>query len=361
VLVLLLLLLARLALALVLGVAAWAKLLDPVGTRRSMADFGVPAVLAPLFAWLVPALEVACAAALLFEGWAWWGAVGAATLMGIFMVAVAANMALGREPDCHCFGQLHSSRAGWPTLGRNGVLAAVAGLVVAQGPAGAGPGALAGVRLLTGNMSALGLGVVVWGAVMLIAGVWLYWVLPEDMPKHPWMTAVEAHLPKDDPPPVLAPPPSLRPVDAPPRPVAELEEGTVAPGFALESLHGLTVTLDDLRRAGQPVILIFTRPTCPACDTVLPDIGRWQRELVDRLVVMPVSKGGVEANRDKASAHQVVDVLLQQDDEVSAAYGVQILPSAALVVDGRIATRYAEGPDAIRTMVAQAAAGTAAS
>ena len=62
--------------------------------------------------------------------------------------------------------------------------------------------------------------------------------------------------------------------------VAELEVDTLAPAFALESLHGLTVTLDDLRQAGQPILLVFTRPTCPACDSLLPDIGRWQHEHV---------------------------------------------------------------------------------
>src|SRR5688572_14453844 len=129
-----LLLLARLVLAVVFGVAAWAKLTDPAGTRRSMADFGVPVALAPFIAVLVPVLEIGCVVALLRASWAWWGAVGALTLLGIFMVAVAANMALGRQPDCHCFGQLHASRAGWPTLYRNGVLAAVAAYPVSRGP-----------------------------------------------------------------------------------------------------------------------------------------------------------------------------------------------------------------------------------
>ena len=55
---------ARLLLAGVFLVAGWAKLADAAGTRRSMADFGVPAMLAPAFAVLVPCAELACAAAL---------------------------------------------------------------------------------------------------------------------------------------------------------------------------------------------------------------------------------------------------------------------------------------------------------
>ena len=341
-----LVLLARLLLALVLGVAAWAKLTDFKGTARSMADFGVPISLAPLFAVLVPILEVASALALLPAVSAWWGAVGALSLMAIFMAAVAGNMALGREPDCHCFGQLRTSRAGWSTLIRNGVLAAIAAAVVWWGPGPTAMDALTTLHGATGNLSPLSLAALVWLVVMVGAGVWLYWVLPEEMPKHAWMTAVEARLPKDP----MPPPPTLRAV-APSPVVAELEVGTPAPAFALASLHGLTVSLDELRQAGQPILLIFTRTTCPACDSLLPDICRWQHEHVDRLVVMPVSKGGVEANLEKATPNNLVDVLLQREDEVSSAYGVQILPSGVLITDGRIAHAYAEGPDAIRALV----------
>ena len=337
-----LLLLARLVLAFVFGVAAWAKLTDLTGTRRSMSDFGVPVALAPFIAVLVPALEVACVVALLSASWAWWGAVGALTLLGIFMLAVAVNMALGRQPDCHCFGQLHVSKAGWSTLSRNGVLAAVAVFVVWRGPGEPGMDVLTALQTIWRGASVLHPAVFVWVVVVMLAGIWLYRSLPEEAPKHPWIGDTKPQ------PKVAAP--ALRAV-APAPVVAELEVDTPAPAFALESLHGLTVTLDDLRHAGQPILLIFTRPTCPACDSLLPDIGRWQHEHVDHLVVMPVSKGGVEANLEKATPNNLVDVLLQQDDEVSSAYGVQILPSGVLITDGRIAHAYAEGPDAIRTLV----------
>jgi peroxiredoxin/uncharacterized membrane protein YphA (DoxX/SURF4 family) len=343
-----LLLFARLVLAFVFGVAAWAKLVDPAGTRRSMADFGVPGVLAPFIALLVPVLESACVVALLRASWAWWGAIGALTLLGIFMVAVAANMALGRQPDCHCFGQLHASRAGWSTLYRNGVLAGVAAVLVSRGPGYVGPDLLPAALEAGRRVATLHPLLLIWAVIAAVAGIWLYRSLPDSAPKHEWIEAAVA-APKAK----AAPVPSLRAV-APTAAIGELEENTPAPPFALESLHGLTVTLDDLRRAGQPIVLIFTRPTCPACDSLLPDIGRWQREHANRLIVMPVSKGGVEANREKADAHGLVDVLLQQEDEVSAAYGVQILPSGVLIRDGRIAQRYAEGPDGIRTMVANA-------
>jgi uncharacterized membrane protein YphA (DoxX/SURF4 family)/peroxiredoxin len=338
-----LLLLARVVLAFVFGVAAWAKLTDPAGTRRSMADFGVPVALAPLVAVLVPALEIACVVALLNASWAWWGALGALVLLGIFILAVAVNMALGRRPDCHCFGQLHVSRAGWPTLYRNGVIAAVAAYPVSRGPDAIGMDGLTALQAL-GRVSMQHPIFVIWGVVVVVAGIWLYRSVPDNVPKHHWLETPAG------PPKAKAQTPPLRAVTPTPV-VAELEVGTPAPAFALASLHGLTVTLDELRQAGQPILLIFTRPTCPACDSLLPDIGRWQHEHVDRLVVMPVSKGGVGANLEKATPNNLVDVLLQQEDEVSSAYGVQILPSGVLITDGRIAHAYAEGPDAIRTLV----------
>lgn len=337
-----LLLLARLVLALVFGVAAWAKLTDPTGTRRSMSDFGVPVALAPVIAVLVPALEVACVVALLSASWPWWGAVGALTLLGVFTLAVAVNMALGRQPDCHCFGQLHASRAGWSTLARNGILAGPAAFLVSRGPGDSGPDVLPTLQTAVRGAATVHPALLVWGVVVVLAGIWLYRSLPEDAPKHHWLEHPEPQ-PKVQAPPLRA----VAPVPA----VAELEVDTLAPAFALESLHGLTVTLDDLRQGKQPVLLIFTRPTCPACDSLLPDIGRWQHEHVDRLVVMPVSKGGVEANLEKATPNNLVDVLLQQEDEASSAYGIQILPSGVLITDGRIAHAYAEGPDAIRALV----------
>src|SRR5205085_2967374 len=129
----LLLLLARLLLAAVFLVAGLAKLADLAGSQQALRDFGVPARLANPFGVLLPLAELAVAVALLFPATAWWGAVGALALLLLFVGGIGYNLAHGRQPDCHCFGQLHSAPAGWPTLIRNLVLAAVAGIVVIFG------------------------------------------------------------------------------------------------------------------------------------------------------------------------------------------------------------------------------------
>src|SRR2546423_2741111 len=138
----LLLLCVRLLLAAVFLVAGLAKLADLAGSQQALRDFGVPAQLANPFGVLLPLAELAVAVALVPPVSAWWGGLGALILLLLFVVGIGYNLAHGRQPDCHCFGQLHSAPAGWSTLIRNLVLAAVAGLVVGFGRNIAGPRAM---------------------------------------------------------------------------------------------------------------------------------------------------------------------------------------------------------------------------
>jgi uncharacterized membrane protein YphA (DoxX/SURF4 family) len=136
------LLIARLLLALIFIIAGVAKLADRKGSRQAIIDFGLPASLATPLGILLPLAELAVAAALIPTTTAWWGAIGAFTLLFLFVAGISVNLARGHKPDCHCFGQLHSAPAGWATLMRNGVLAAVAAFIVWEGREGAGPSAV---------------------------------------------------------------------------------------------------------------------------------------------------------------------------------------------------------------------------
>src|SRR5437667_2732700 len=129
----LVLLIARLLLAVVFLVAGLAKLADLAGSRQALRDFGVPARLANPFGVLLPLAELAVVVALLLPISAWWGGLGSLILLLLFVAGIGYNLAQGRQPECHCFGQLHSSPAGWPTLIRNVVLAALASVIVALG------------------------------------------------------------------------------------------------------------------------------------------------------------------------------------------------------------------------------------
>lgn len=338
-------LVARLVLAGVFAVAGLAKLADRPGFRRAVIDFGVPKAVAAPLGISLPLAELAVAAALIPTATAWWGAVGALGLLLLFLVGISVNLARGHKPDCHCFGQLHSAPAGWQTLARNGVLAAVAGFVVWQGWQGnPGPSAVAPF----GALSAAQLLVLVGGVLVLglLAAQW--WFLLHLMRQNGRLLvrleALESNHAIDG----IVPSPN----GAAHQLAAGLPVGTTAPDFALPDLDGETLTLDDLRASGKPVILLFTDPNCGPCTALLPDIGRWQREHSEKVRISPISRGTVEENRAKSEEHELAGVLMQEDREVSEAYEAYGTPSAVFVrPDGTIGSLLVGGSEAIGELV----------
>ena len=259
----LMLLATRLVLASVFGIAGLAKLFDRTGSRESMREFGVPAALAAPLGLLLPLVELACAGALLFRASAWPGALAALALLSMFVVAIAVNLARGRTPDCHCFGKLHSEPVGWSTVVRNVVLAAVAGFVVWQGPGHAGPGLVGWLNTLgrsDGILLGLSLGVGILAAAM---AVMVFQLLAQNGRMMLRIEALEAKLGGRT-------EPSVAP--------AGLPVNTQAPAFNLPGLDGMPVALDTLRDLGKPLLLFFSESGCSACDEILPDVGRWQRD-----------------------------------------------------------------------------------
>lgn len=330
------LLLARLILALVFGIAGIAKLADPAGSRKSIAAFGVPEPLALPLAWLLPLMELVCAAALLPLASAWWGATGVLILLLSFSAGITISLIRGRRPDCHCFGQLHSAPIGWRTLVRNAVLAGISAWIVWQGRYN--PGASLLSWGLSGRSSALaGLAL----AVVLLAGfeLWaLVHVLRQNGRLMLRLEAVEAKLAAGG---VPAPPPGL--------PVS-----SAAPAFRLSDLNGRTVTLPMLLEPGKLLLLLFSEPGCGACDAAIPEVAQWQREYRDRLSIVPITRGTVKENRAKGAKFDLQNVLIQTDREVAQAYQVEGTPSAVLVKEGRIESSLAIGIDQIRGLVARA-------
>src|SRR5436305_2671304 len=123
----------RVALAAVFLAAGIGKLLDLAGSRRALRDFGVPERVTGVAGVLLPATEIAVAVALIFRPSARWAAIAALLLLGAFILGIARALPRGEEPDCHCFGQIHSAPAGPLTLARNAVLAAFAVVILAYG------------------------------------------------------------------------------------------------------------------------------------------------------------------------------------------------------------------------------------
>src|SRR5215211_5300707 len=345
------LLIARLVLAGVFTLAGVAKLSDLKGSRRAIINFGVPSAIATPLGLLLPLAELTVAATLLPASTAWWGALGALALLSVFVVGITYNLARGRKPDCHCFGQLHSAPAGWKTLARNGALAAIAGFVLRAGyEGGAGPSAVAWVGALsTAQLLAPLVGVLV---LALLAGQWTFLVhlLRQNGRLLVRLEAVEATLAEGGS--VLATSQNGTPVH---QEAEGLPVGSEAPQFSLSGLYGETFTLEALRSSGKPLMMLFTDPGCGPCNALLPEVGRWQEEHAHKLTLSLVSRGQVEENKTKAQEHALRNVLLQKDWEVSESYEVRGTPSAVLIApDGKVATPVAGGAEGIRGLLSYA-------
>lgn len=336
------LLLARLLLAAVLIVAGGAKLADLPGSRRAAAGLGVPERLAPTVGILLPIAELAIGVALIRAATAWWGALGALALLAVFIVAIAFNLARGRTPDCHCFGQIHSAPAGPATIARNGGLAAIALFILITGwrdpgaSAVAWLGDLAGIEivLLVGGSLVVGLlGIIGWAVVNLMS---------QNGRLLTRLDALEAAIATGE---------ALPSNTAAAKP--GLAVGTPAPAFTLPDLEGTPTSLDTLSTPGVPLMLLFTDPGCGPCNQVLRQVNRWRDVPGNQLDFAVISRGSTEANRAKAREHNLDRILLQPDRDVSQAYGVQGTPAAVIVrPDGTIGSPLAGGIDAIQTLVA---------
>ena len=339
------LLFARLLLAVVFIVAGLAKLADRAGSQQALRDFGVPSLLANPFGVLLPLAELAVAVALIPTVSAWWGATGALVLLLLFVVGIGYNLARGRTPDCHCFGQIHSAPIGWPTLIRNLFLAAIAAFVVEFGRTHIGPDPIGWFGTLAPIQRIELVGGVMLVALLAIEGWVLLQVLRQQGRLLLRIEALEAWVGM---PATVAEPASGEAETG-------LPVGMPAPAFALPSLYGETITLDSLRAMGKTITLIFSDPGCGTCVELLPEAVRWQRDYADKLTLVFISRGTPEANRAKIAGQEITHILLQRDREIAEAYKTLGTPSAVLIrPDGTIGIPMAVGADAIRGLVAGA-------
>lgn len=130
--------------------------------------------------------------------------------------------------------------------------------------------------------------------------------------------------------------------------------GSPAPDFSLSRLSGKTESLESLRAAGRPILLIFSDPACVPCNALMPEANTWGHEQRDLLIAV-ISRGSMEDNRQKFSQYSAVQVLIQNGSEVSARYQVPGTPTAILVrPDGTIGSGLATGADNIRALVQRA-------
>lgn len=110
-----------------------------------------------------------------------------------------------------------------------------------------------------------------------------------------------------------------------------LEAGTPAPDFTLPDLEGNERSLSEFR--GRRVLLVFSDPTCAPCQAMAPDLERLHAgQADDGLEVLMVSRGDVDANREKAQEHGLtLPILIQSGWQVSKQYALFGTPVGYLI------------------------------
>jgi uncharacterized membrane protein YphA (DoxX/SURF4 family)/peroxiredoxin len=345
------LLVARVFLAGVFFLAGVAKLADRKGSTKALNDFGLPPALARPLGLLLSVAEIAVAVALVPVALAWYGACAALTLLAIFTIGIAITLARGRNPDCHCFGQLHSSPVGRSTLIRNGILGALAAWLVLRGPSQDGPSLWRHLAAAGDNERRLFL---VAACVMCFLALR---ALRRRDPATPESASDDSQSVAEQP---AAP-------DTPyPREMSPLQEilqegmgwpiGTQAPEFSLSDITGEKCSLQSLRDNGRTICLVFSSPHCASCVALWPFLSGWAREYDRALSIVVISRGASTENLAKQNNLDASRVLLQLEFEMSDAYGVTATPAAVLIgTDGRIQSRLAVGRDDIHQLISSAA------
>jgi peroxiredoxin/uncharacterized membrane protein YphA (DoxX/SURF4 family) len=328
----------RIVLALVFFGAGLAKLFDLKGSQRAGKDFGLPQWVASPLGAALPVFEIAIAFLLIPTQLVWSGAIGALTLLLAFIVAIAINMALGRKPECHCFGQVHSKVIGWPTLARNLVLAVLAAFLMFEARTSPGPSILTLAR----NLSAAQIVIGVAGVIATAAIASLYWLVFHLFHQNGRLLlrieALEINRPLTH-----AQLPTVNRV---------LPMGAKAVSFDLPTIDGARATLDDLLRGEKPLLLISTDPKCGPCNALMPEIAKWQRELSSEVTIALLSSGRLADIKTEAREHGLINLLVDENHKISEQYHAVGTPTAVLIqTDGTIQSAAASGPDRIRELI----------
>jgi hypothetical protein len=321
-------LIGRLALLLVFATASLSKLRDPSAFRGTLIGFGVSLRATKPIARLLPTVELATAAGLIFQTTARWAAVAGVLLLALFISAITLALRQGRTLDCNCFGQLASAEIGPRTLLRNVVLLVVSALVVWKAPGSS-------LTAWTGNVEAANIVAViaVVGSFALVIAL---------------LTVRHAR------------PSETHPVSAPvadatgPTVNALVSPGVRAPEFRLDSTDGRSVALGDLLEQGLPTIILFASPLCHTCADLVQVVGRWNATMGDRITFAVIESAAGRASEfaERNSTPPGLTVLVESGRDVSRLYGMETIPAGlAIGPDGFPLGPPATGPIEFEQMV----------
>jgi hypothetical protein len=317
----LVLFLARLLLLATFLLAGVSKIGHPIGTRRSLTQFGLPHRLVGPAATMLPLAELMVALGLALRATVQLAAAAALALLAVFTATVGMSLLRGRRPDCGCFGAIRPRPIGAATIVRNVALAAIS-IALLLFPAGRGF-----IRPATGS----------WSPAADI-------VVPVALALTAFTTVLLLHR-------------RLRRLAPPPRSAAQragIPIGTQAPRFDLPALDGRTVSLDSLRADGTSALLVFTSPECGQCQALMPGVAELAGRRDLPLNVAVVVSGNRESSHRLTGPWPIRTVACDEKAQAARLFRITGMPSAVLIgPNGTVASHTAVGTRAVARLLAQ--------
>jgi hypothetical protein len=238
-------------------------------------------------------------------------------------------VAQGRHPDCHCFGQVHSTPAGRGAFLRNLLLIGVAAFILVGGRSDPGASIVGWLGRFSPGALAL---IAAAAAAIVIQAVFSWQLLRQQgrlLLRIEQLEAARPALPTQGPAP-----------------------GTLAPDFFVAGADGQSQSLTELRDGVRKLLLVFSDRGCGPCRALLPELLHWHLEHARTLRVVVLSRPNGDASLEPFEQSGLLEVLADTEGAVRDRYDVHGAPAAVLVDrNGRIAAPAALGDEAIRSLV----------
>ena len=307
--------LISLLVALVFVVAGLAKIASPSATAQNLVGFGVPKEVAKPAGLALGCTECVLGVLLPWPGFAAWPALGAMTLIAVLSAGVGYQLARGRTPACHCFGQVHERPISPWTLVRNLALLAATLCIALSPPRRDFTFQTAFSDLSASSALAIVLALVLTAAIAAQSSIIVHLVRQQGR----MLQRLDA----------------LERVHGVPRAASSnsqfRQRGEPAPTFALPDATGLPVGLEGLCRSGLPLLLVFLEPGCGPCTRLLPRLAEHARDLHGRLQLAVISSVRFYAASAASILPPTVHVLADTTRATMKAYGVTGTPTAVLI------------------------------
>lgn len=328
----------RIVLVAIFLIAGIPKLLNPQRTKESLVEFGAGPKLALIGSRILPMLELVCAIGLALSRTAFFGAILSFGLLVTFSASISYNLALGRKPECNCFGQLHSKTVGGSILLRNVVLMFLAAALIVR-------------EAQAHGWTASQVTAVIFALVVLVLLASITWLLIQTLQQQAQLMVSVKDLQESLEDASLRLPMQRHDVEPPGK---GLPVGAPAPDFELENVEGNLVTLSSIRSSGKPVILFFLSTDCGPCAALVPSIERWQASYSSDFILSAIIKGHFHGSTSGIGKLGLERLLLEGDSKISERYYAKWTPAAIAITDeGRVASRVAFGPEEITRLVEQ--------